>query len=227
MAEDHSIYRLFDRLPTIIKEKCVDIRRTGQESPQPATPPAAPPRDDKNLLAEAMRDVRPLGPAKRRVSTPVAPECPPSQERKQQRELLCALREDTVINVTNLPEYMEGFVEGVNPLTLEKLRACDFSIQRTLDLHGLGVDHAHAAFHNFIGDAVRSHVRCVKVIHGRGLRSKFEPMLKEKLKEWIVRAMHRRWVIAFASAVMADGGPGATVILLRTHPDKKRLHIIG
>jgi DNA-nicking Smr family endonuclease len=122
---------------------------------------------------------------------------------------------------------MEGFVEGVNPLTLEKLRAGDFSVQKILDLHGLGVEQAHAAFQKFIGDAVRTRVQCVKVIHGRGLRSKFAPMLKEKLKEWIVRAMHRRWVIAFASAVMPDGGPGATVILLRSHPDKKRLHIIG
>jgi DNA-nicking Smr family endonuclease len=52
-------------------------------------------------------------------------------------------------------------------------------------------------------------------------------VLKEKLKEWIVRAMHRKWVVAFASAGMADGGPGATTILLRTRAQKKRLHVIG
>jgi DNA-nicking Smr family endonuclease len=52
-------------------------------------------------------------------------------------------------------------------------------------------------------------------------------VLKEKLKEWIVRAMHRKWVVAFASSGMAGGGPGATTILLRTRALKKRLHVIG
>jgi DNA-nicking Smr family endonuclease len=70
-------------------------------------------------------------------------------------------------------------------------------------------------------------VRCVKVIHGRGLKSRNEPVLKEKLKGWILKAMHRKWVVAFASAHMRVGGPGATDILLREQPRKKRLHIIG
>jgi DNA-nicking Smr family endonuclease len=42
-----------------------------------------------------------------------------------------------------------------------------------------------------------------------------------------MRAMHRKWVVAFASAEMAEGGPGATTVLLRTRAHKKKLHVIG
>jgi DNA-nicking Smr family endonuclease len=79
----------------------------------------------------------------------------------------------------------------------------------------------------FIKGAVREGLRCVKIIHGRGLKSKNMPVLKEHLKTWIIKAMHRKWVIAFSNALMNDGGPGATYILLKKNPIKKRIHIIG
>jgi DNA-nicking Smr family endonuclease len=129
--------------------------------------------------------------------------------------------------VINLPEYMEGYVDGTSPLVIEKLRNGEFSIQKVLDLHGLSAHDACDVFHAFLGEAVQSGFRCVRIIHGRGLKSRRGPVLKEKLKEWIVRAMHRKWVVAFASCRMADGGPGATTILLRAHAHKKKLHIIG
>jgi DNA-nicking Smr family endonuclease len=129
--------------------------------------------------------------------------------------------------VINLPEYMEGSVEGTHPFVMDKLRGGEFSVQKALDLHGLSANEACDAFHAFLADAVRSRLRCVRVVHGRGLKSKGGPVLKEKLKEWIVRAMHRKWVIAFASCRMAEGGPGATTILLHTKAHKKRLRIIG
>jgi DNA-nicking Smr family endonuclease len=74
---------------------------------------------------------------------------------------------------------------------------------------------------------VQSQICCVAVIHGRGLKSRSGPVLKEKLKEWIVRAMHRKWVVAFSSSKMSAGGPGATIMLLRARAHKKRIHIIG
>ncbi len=137
------------------------------------------------------------------------------------------MSEEYRVNVTNLPEYMEGCVEGTNPVTMEKLRAGEYSIQKVLDLHGLRTQEAYELFQSFIKEAVRSNSRCVKIIHGRGLKSKQEPVLKSRLKEWILRAMHRRWVLAFASSTMRGGGPGATNILLRQQPKKQKLNIIG
>ena len=129
--------------------------------------------------------------------------------------------------VTNMPEYMEGYIEGLNPLTMEKLRNGEFSVQKILDLHGYSSADAYVLFQEFIGNAVLAGLNCVKIIHGRGLKSRDAPVLKEKLKEWIVRAMYRKWVAAFSSSRMCEGGPGATCILLRSRPEKKKLHIAG
>jgi DNA-nicking Smr family endonuclease len=59
------------------------------------------------------------------------------------------------------------------------------------------------------------------------LKSKEKPVLKERLKSWILKAMNRKWIVAFSSCKMCDGGPGATYILLRKTPKKNRIHILG
>jgi DNA-nicking Smr family endonuclease len=138
-----------------------------------------------------------------------------------------AVADKRKLNVTNMPEYMEGYAEGINPVTLDKLKNGVFSVQKILDLHGLSIDEAKISFEGFIADAVKTGLNCVKVVHGRGLKSKSIPVLKENLKAWVIRAMNRKWVTAFSSARMCDGGTGATYILLKKTPVKKRIHIIG
>ncbi len=227
MKEKESIYRFFGKLPDIIKEGRTGAPEEHEEPPvQPLPEPPKQP-DENEAFLEAMRGVKRIDPDKMRI-----PEAPregkglPSQPGRC-REMDEALREENSLNVINLPEYMEGYVDDLSPLVMEKLRNGEFSVQKVLDLHGLSADDAHDAFRAFIHDSVQSQVCCVKVIHGRGLKSKKGPVLKERLKEWIVRAMHRKWVVAFASSKMSSGGPGATVILLRARALKKRLHIIG
>jgi len=110
---------------------------------------------------------------------------------------------------------------------MERLRRGEFSVQKILDLHGCSIDNANELFQAFIKDVVREGLKCVKIIHGRGLKSKSVPVLKEHLKAWIIKAMHRRWVLAFSNALMSDGGPGATYILLKKNPAKRHIHIIG
>jgi DNA-nicking Smr family endonuclease len=110
---------------------------------------------------------------------------------------------------------------------MEKLRSGDFYIQKSLDLHGYDTKTAQIACEVFIKEAVLSGKHCVRVIHGRGLKSRNAPVLKEKLKTWIIKAMPRKWIIAFSSCRMSDGGPGATYILLKKRPKKSKLHIIS
>jgi len=138
-----------------------------------------------------------------------------------------AVADKRKLSVPDMPEYMEGYIEGINPVTLAKLKNGEFSVQKTLDLHGYSIDDARMSFEAFITDSIKSGFNCVKVVHGRGLKSKKAPVLKENLKAWIIRAMNRKWVVAFSSARMCDGGPGATYILLKKKPLKKRMHIIG
>ena len=200
MAEEISIYRFFSDLGELLKEKDLAVQEGEVD------------------FEEAMRGVR------RIWSVNVA-------SRKRRRLLGPRAKEETPLepemDVSCMPEFMEGYVSDIDRIVLQRLREGAFSVQATLDLHGLTISQAKCVFADFIREAVRRGLRCVKVIHGRGLRSKGGPTLKNALKGWILMAMHRKWVYGFASARMNEGGPGATIILLKRRPSKKRIEIVG
>ena len=86
-------------------------------------------------------------------------------------------------------------------------------MQRQLDLHGLRVDEAREALAHFVANAHRCGLRCLRVIHGKGLGSAGkEPVLKDKVPRWLVQ---RDEVLAFCQARPTDGGAGALIVLLR------------
>ena len=86
-------------------------------------------------------------------------------------------------------------------------------IQDHLDLHGLRVDEARELLGQFLREALRRGLRCVRVVHGKGLGSKDrQPVLKGKARVWLAQ---RDEVIAFCQARPAEGGSGALVVLLR------------
>lgn len=102
---------------------------------------------------------------------------------------------------------------GLQRNVLRKLRRGRFSVGDQLDLHGMRSHEAHVALQAFIQDAQRHGITCVRVIHGKGLRSSNRgPVLKPKLARWL-----RHWdaVLAYCSATPADGGTGAVYVLLR------------
>jgi DNA-nicking Smr family endonuclease len=102
---------------------------------------------------------------------------------------------------------------GVGADVLKKLRSGSWVTQDQLDLHGLRVDQAREAIGQFIRDAVKRGVRCVRIIHGKGLGSMDKkPVLKSKVRNWLVQ---KDEVIAFCTARPADGGSGALMVLLR------------
>jgi len=66
----------------------------------------------------------------------------------------------------------------------------------------------------FFREAFTQGWRCVKIIHGRGLRSVKGPVLKDA----VIRRLLGRWrkqVIGFVSARQCDGGLGALYVMLR------------
>jgi DNA-nicking Smr family endonuclease len=222
MEKDMSINTPFANLPQFIQEHQInltDFSFVERESKL---------EENTDLFNEAMQDVKTLDKNQKRIfkKSPIRP-LRVAVEDDARKLLEDAIEDHYGLTVTNVPEYMEGYVEGMNPLTMEKLRKGEFSVQRTLDLHGYSTEDADELFQLFIRDIIRAGLNCVKIIHGRGLKSKGAPVLKEHLKTWIIRAMHRKWVVAFSNAVMHDGGPGATYILLKKKPVKKRIHIIG
>jgi DNA-nicking Smr family endonuclease len=214
MKRSNSIYTVLSNLPEFVKDKKIPLK----EAPQ----------DERFVYAEAMEGVQQISHDKALIRRPVPTKIRCKTMIEDPRQLLEeAVRDKRKLNVTNMPEYMEGYAEGINPVTLDKLKNSEFSIQKTLDLHGFSLEDAQKTFEEFITDSIKNGLNCVKVVHGRGLKSRNVPVLKDNLKSWIIRAINRKWVTAFSSARMCDGGPGATCILLNKNPVKKRIHILG
>ena len=182
-------------------------------------------QNEEALFEEAMKDVVPI------ERTPLAPD--PDKSRlsgesvKDPEEEVVACLNSLVRHghgfvISDTPEYMEGVGYGVDAGMAARLHRGDFSIQDHLDLHGLVVEEAKAVFDDFLKRSIVSSKRALLVIHGRGLSSVQDPVLKAKVKEWLTSGLWRKWIVAFSSARACDGGAGPTYILLRRHPATKR-----
>ena len=101
---------------------------------------------------------------------------------------------------------------------LRRLRRGDYRIESEIDLHGMTLVEARAALRDFLLAAAARRLRCVRIVHGKGLRSgQRGPVLKNAVNSLLRRVA---LVLAFTSAAMRDGGTGATLVLLRTaHSD--------
>lgn len=117
---------------------------------------------------------------------------------------------DTLLDTDEELSYARG---NIGRDTLRKLRRGHWVIQGQLDLHGMRREEAREALAEFLRNAVKRGMRCVRVIHGKGLGSvNKEPVLKSKVRSWLVQ---KEEVIAFCQARAADGGAGALVVLLK------------
>ena len=102
---------------------------------------------------------------------------------------------------------------GVPNTVLRKLRRGHWVVQDDFDLHGMTAAEARLAVSAFLAECIQRGVRCVRIVHGKGLRSRNRvPVLKRKLSHWL---MLRDEVLAYCEARPADGGSGAVVVLLR------------
>lgn len=125
------------------------------------------------------------------------------------------------VNLSLTSEYIEGKKSWVSNEVLWKLKEGKFSVQASLNLRGFFVEEAKILFEEFLKNSLLKGYSCVLIIHGRGLSSKGEPVLKYKVKEWLLRGPYRKYVLAFATARPCDGGLGATYVLLDSRSFKK------
>ncbi|PIE69963.1 MAG: DNA mismatch repair protein MutS [Deltaproteobacteria bacterium] len=179
---------------------------------------------DAALFAEAMDGVAPLSGTRRivpplcRVRKSAAQDTAIEADTaafSQLRELVATGRG---FRVWQTPEYMCGSADSAHPELCFRLHRGDFPVQGHLDLHGLTVDEARPVFLQFLKESIRSGKRNVLVIHGRGLSSPREPVLKSRIYAWLSSRALRKWVLAFSSARMCDGGAGGTYVLLNVFP---------
>ncbi|MCK6371347.1 MAG: Smr/MutS family protein [Gammaproteobacteria bacterium] len=96
---------------------------------------------------------------------------------------------------------------------LRRLRRGRYAVKAELDLHGMTSQEARGELRTFLAESVAAGLPCVRIVHGKGLRSgQRGPVLKTSVNRWL-----RQWddVLAFASAPQRDGGTGALYVLLR------------
>lgn len=169
---------------------------------------------EKNLFIRAAGAVQPL-PDKRRVLLKKERPLPTVMQHQQDEKavLIEAISDEfdvgTLLDVDELLSFRRP---GIGTDVTHKLRRGDWSIQRQLDLHGLRRDEARERLSFFIREAHKQGIRCVRVVHGKGLGSPGKaPILKSRVHSWLVQ---KNEVLAFVQAKPADGGAGALVVLL-------------
>ena len=170
---------------------------------------------EKNLFQRAAGPVRKLRDHGKvhHAPEPVAPV--PAQRQLDDRRVLKESISDE-FDASTLLEVDEALSfrrPGVGPDVTRKLRRGHWSIQAEIDLHGLRSDDAREALAGFIREAARQGLRCLRVVHGKGLGSPGKtPVLKGKVHGWLVQ---KNEVMAFVQARGDEGGAGALVVLLR------------
>jgi DNA-nicking Smr family endonuclease len=176
-------------------------------------PPAAISEEDARLFREAIGEVR-------HIDAPAAPPAAPrpapqprmfeADEAAVPDELLVMAFDPATLEVGEELGYLR---DGYPPRVLRQLKRGQYSVQDEIDLHQMNAAAAQACIADFLAEAKHHGLRCVRIIHGKGLRSKAAGPVLKALTDRLLR--RRDDVIAFASARPAQGGTGAVVVLLR------------
>lgn len=215
---------VFENLQSMLKR--FKKKPQGEPPPEPPLPtrkkevPA--PENDEVYFQSAMEGVKPLSDQnKKSVSIPSKDLRPPYPAPDDSTEGMLHLRRlvegNLEMDISFTDEYIEGAVPGLSPKIMRTLKRGKFPIQGDLDLHGLTQQEAELKIRDFLIRSHRQGLRCVLVVHGRGLNSPDSfPVLKERIPVWLNRGPARKIVLAFATARSYDGGTGAIYVLLRT-----------
>jgi DNA-nicking Smr family endonuclease len=170
---------------------------------------------DANLFRREIGEVAPLA-VPPRASLPRNPPPPlPVQTRLDEEAVLHEAISDEFDPevLLDADETLSYCRPGVSQEVVRKLRRGDWIVQAQIDLHGMRREEAREALAEFIRESVKRGLRCLRVIHGKGLGSVGkEPVLKGKVRAWLVQKSE---VIAFCQARPHDGGAGAVVVLLQ------------
>jgi len=173
-------------------------------------------KTDEEVFLEAMTDVREI-----KEFREIPPKKPPKIKhppvfKDDSLEILRQIIQgERKIRLADTDEYIEWVSPRIRKDIAQKLHEGNFSVQDYIDLHGMTLREAEEALYTFFSESIKNHHCCVKVIHGRGLRSPNGPVLKEALKKWL-QGSFRKWVLAYTTAKDCDGGLGATYIILKS-----------
>jgi DNA-nicking Smr family endonuclease len=172
-------------------------------------------KTDEEIFLEAMTDVRENKEFRKiPYQSPPAVKIPAPQQEDDVKVLKEVVLGKKRIRLSDTGEYIEWTRPGTRKDLARRLHKGDFSVQDCIDLHGLTLTEAEEDLIEFFREALLRQYSCIKVVHGRGLKSPHGPVLKEAFKK-LLRGPFRKWVLAYATAKDCDGGLGATYVLLK------------
>ena len=169
---------------------------------------------DEHLFRQEVEDVVPLRTAPRSDSKP-----PKNPNRNADRENNQAKNIPAFLPLTDDQTHIDAEdgsshrKNGVQNRLMQKLKRGQFPPTGELDLHHMTTQTAHNALLEFIADAQSTTLECVRVIHGKGLRSRDGPRLKLMSRQLL---RDHPQVLAFTDCKPADGGSGAVNVLLKS-----------
>lgn len=220
---EKSFHSPFKHLRNLVKNKQLELEKLPKSIP--AEQPRLTRQQEDELFERAMEDVTPLDhnthwrfPRKPSNVKPV----PEDEDKECVSALERLIQNGEGFIISQTAEYMEARGPGVSPRIVKRLHQGRYSIQDHIDLHGWFEREAEGLLHRFIRNSVRRGYHAVLIIHGRGLKSPGQPVLKNMVLTWLTRGPLRSYVVALTSARPCDGGAGATYVLLRRRPIGKR-----
>lgn len=172
-----------------------------------------PPEDED--FRRAVADVAPLRPSRRAArANPRRPPVAAQRALDDRAVVYEALHGPmSVEDALDSGEELAFLRDGLSRQVLRKLRRGHWVVEDHLDLHGMNRVEAALSVADFIRRCSVRRVRCVRIVHGKGLGSQHrEPVLKRKVRDWLGT---RDEVLAYCQAPATQGGSGAVLVLLR------------
>lgn len=104
------------------------------------------------------------------------------------------------------------FNPGLQKKLQRRIRLGQIRPEDSLDLHGCRQHEALQMLDSFLAEALGRGLRMVVIVHGRGLRSEREAVLKPLVQRWLG---NQPGVLAWCPAQARDGAAGASYVFLQ------------
>ncbi|MCO4763763.1 MAG: Smr/MutS family protein [Myxococcales bacterium] len=205
----------FNPFADIAKQLSKELAVTEVERPAAPPPPqvAAPPAASQppvEAFASAMRGVTPLagktGRVRPKSKRPPVAEIAMRSVNEVAEEATFAM----MMNTADRPHWAgQRGAEAV-----EQLRRGAWPVDKEVDLHGLRAHVAERRLRAFVAEARQRRWRCVRVIHGQGLHSAGDPVLRGACRSLLKRLPEH--VDAWCEAMPDGGGAGATLVAIHS-----------
>ncbi|HDZ57180.1 MAG TPA: DNA mismatch repair protein MutS [Pseudomonas xinjiangensis] len=173
--------------------------------------------DDLDLFKQATKGVKPIkvdhaDTGKPRADKALLKTLRQGAVRTDNRLRVDGLSDQFVIDV-HPEEDLSWAANGVQESQLRKLKNGQIPFEGSIDLHGMTVEKARELLWEFLAEANKLEIRCVRITHGKSIRNDGrKPILKSHVNTWL--RQHEQ-VLGFTSCTPRHGGTGSVYVLLK------------